>query len=170
MKIRSLTEALDRAIQQSALIGPLAVVIAFSLFCSPNQASAQDRTFLSGSCQSGSYVAEGPTDSDLGKRRSPYFCTDAIAVTFDTNGRTLVQFVEKKSSVGVILGFAGVFDASGRKLFVDRIYFNPAEAKSATDGVCIFKPLPIRGTTIECIAMVDEDDRRTIAAVYFGGE
>ncbi len=143
---------------------------AVGALCCPGSATADERTFLSGSCKSGSYIAEGPIDSDLGKRRAPYFCNSAVAVTFDSNGRTLVQFVEGKSSVGLIVGFAGVLDASGSRMLVDRVYLKPAEARPAKDGVCIFIPLPIRGVTIDCVALVDEEERRTVAAVYFGGE
>lgn len=127
-----------------------------------------DIQVVKGKCNAQSHIAEGPIGADLTKRQSRYFCDVAIISFFDrTSSHLMVQFSEKQSHHGAILGFAGTMDADGQVLEVDRVYLEPGKATPATDGACKFFFERKEMTSIVCGAKIDEGNRRTVPVVAF---
>lgn len=121
-----------------------AVIMAFmvaSMFVPvPGNAGQPRHTELvNGLCDPTSHTAEGPLGGDLTHRQSRFYC-DSAAITFfgDYKGHVMVQFAEKKSHHGPILGFAGKLDDDGIMMALDHVYLEVGKATTVSDGWCKF--------------------------------
>jgi hypothetical protein len=85
----------------------------------------------------------------------------------DYKGHVMIQFVQKESHHGPILGFAGKVEDDGIMMSVDHAYLTAGTPMTVSDGVCkfFFKNRHMSG--IFCGIKVDETGRRTTAAVTF---
>ena len=151
----------------------IVALAAASVLITHFEASAQmpepnDIDVVIGNCQPTSHVAEGPIGTDLTKRQSRFFCNSA-SITFFPNykGHVMVQFAQKESNHGPMLGFSGKMDADGIIMDVERVYLTQGTPMPVSDGVCkfFFKNKHISG--IFCGAKVDESGRRTSAVLAF---
>jgi len=137
-----------------------------------SQAVAEDLKgvqVVRGVCRPASHTAEGPINSDLTKRQSRFFCDTAVIGFFDDDHkRVMVQFVEKKSKRGQLLGYAGLMDDAGVIMDVQRAYLaGNSEPIAVSSGFCkfFFKKPYMSG--IACGMAFDEDNRKTTAIVQF---
>jgi hypothetical protein len=123
---------------------------------------------VSGTCDPSSHTAEGRLGSDLRKRQSRFYCDSAVITFFDDyKGHVMIQFVQKESHHGPILGFAGKVEDDGIMMSVDHAYLTAGAPTTVSDGVCkfFFKNRHMSG--IFCGIKVDETGRRTTAVVSF---
>jgi len=95
---------------------------------------------VSGTCEASSHTAEGPLGTDLTKRQSRFYCNSAVISFFDDyKGHVLIQFSQKESHHGPILGFAGKVDDNGIIMSVDHVYLAAAgPPTTASEGGCKF--------------------------------
>jgi len=155
---------LEREHMIKALLGLGVLIIGAA---STSAEEMHDMRFLSGSCDATAHTAEGPVGSDLTKRQSRYFCDSAVIGFFGPlNTHVLVQFAEKKSHHGQILGFGGAMEGKDI-LNVDHIYLIQGKPTPVDDGACKFFFMNGRLTSLFCGAKIDEGGRRTVAAIGF---
>jgi hypothetical protein len=85
----------------------------------------------------------------------------------DYKGHVLINFLQKESHHGQILGFAGRVEENGIMMSVDHVYLTVGQATTVSEGSCkfFFKNHHISG--IFCGMKVDETGRRTTAIVAF---
>ena len=128
----------------------------------------QDVQVIRGTCKSESHVAEGQIGEDLTKKQSRFFCNTAVIAFFDaTQTHVMIQFAQKESHHGQILGFAGNMESGGQILDVDHVYFAPGQATPVTEGFCKFFFTGKHMSAISCGAKVDEGQRRTVPVITF---
>lgn len=144
--------------------------MAGSLFLPISGRAAQpsDIQFVSGTCDPSSHIAEGPLGADLTKRQSRFYCDSAVITFFDDyKGHVLIQFVQKESHHGPILGFSGKVEDEGIVMSVAHVYLTAGSPTTVSDGACkfFFKSRHMSG--IFCGIKVDETGRRTTAIVAF---
>jgi hypothetical protein len=123
---------------------------------------------VSGTCDASSHTAEGRLGADLTKRQSRFYCDSAVITFFDDyKGHVMVQFAQKESHHGPILGFSGKVEDDGIMMSVDHVYLTTGTPTTVSDGVCkfFFKNRHMSG--IFCGIKVDETGRRTTAIVAF---
>jgi hypothetical protein len=152
---------------------PLIVVVAvvtggLCLSILGRAAQPSDMQLVSGTCDPSSHTAEGRLGSDLTKRQSRFYCDSAVITFFDDyKGHVMIQFVQKESHHGPILGFAGKVEDDGIMMSVDHAYLIAGTPTTVSDGVCkfFFKNRHMSG--IFCGIKVDETGRRTTAVVTF---
>ena len=148
----------------------IATVVA-SLFAFPQRGQATDPGnihIVRGSCNADSHTAEGPIDTDLSGRRSRFFCDTAVVSMFsDYKGHVMVQFAQKASHHGPLLGFAGRLDDDGQMMTLQHVYLTPSVATTVSEGYCkfFFKNRHMEG--IFCGMKVDETGQRTTAIIGF---
>lgn len=121
-----------------------------------------------GACDSISHTAEGPEGSDLTKTDVPFKCDTVVISNFaNDESWVLVQFGEKESITGGVLGFSGELDSTGTHISLRHIYFQAGAPLDADAGFCdfIFDGNSLAG--ISCVGKVDEEGRRAAALVQF---
>jgi hypothetical protein len=123
---------------------------------------------VNGICDPSSHAAEGPLGADLTKRQSRFYCNSAVIMFFDDyKGHVLIQFAQKESHHGPILGFSGKAEDDGVMMSVDHAYLTVGTPKTVSDGACKFFFKNRRMSGIFCGLNVDETGRRTTAMVSF---
>jgi hypothetical protein len=123
---------------------------------------------VDGTCDATSHLAEGAIGEDLTKRQSRFFCDIALINQFDDNpNHIMIQFTDRKSHYGRILGFAGLLD--GNVLVVDHFYLDdPGHPITPDVSMCKFFSKGKKMTGIWCAAKIDDErGRRTSAMVDF---
>jgi hypothetical protein len=148
----------------------VAAAVAGGVFLPISGRAAQpsDIQVVSGTCDPSSHTAEGRLGVDLTKRQSRFYCDSAVITFFDDyKGHVMIQFVQKESHHGPILGFSGKVEDGGIMMSVDHVYLTTGSPTTVSDGACkfFFKNLHISG--ISCGIKVDETGRRTTAIVGF---
>jgi hypothetical protein len=129
-------------------------------------AAADETTGLKGKCAPESHVAEGAIGEDLTKHQSPYSCDMAIVTSFSDDPRhVMVQFVESGSTLGHILGYAGMMD-NAEIMTVSKAYLD-GKPSPVAGGFCKFFFEEKRISSIACGAAIDKSGRRTVSAVAF---
>lgn len=122
---------------------------------------------IDGVCGPDSHLAEGRLDEDLSDRRSRFYCDSAI-VTFSkiTDGRVMIQFVQKARRTTSILGFSG--QVLGEDMVgVDTVYVG-SEVLVAAEGVCkFFYDDTFQIVSAACGARVEDGGRATVPIVAF---
>jgi hypothetical protein len=157
---------MKRTVSASSAFILFLALLELSLMARPVR--ADDTQIVTGTCEKSSHTAEGPLGSDLTQRQSRFFCDTAIITFFDDyKGHVLVQFSEKRSHHGPILGFSGRVEDDGIMMPVDHVYLTEGPPTTVSDGWCkfFFKNRHISG--IFCGMRVDETGRRTAAIVGF---
>jgi hypothetical protein len=127
-----------------------------------------DTQIINGSCGAESHIAEGRIGEDLSKRQARFFCDSAVISFFDRHDeKVMIQFSQKESHHGAILGFAGKMESDGHMMDVERVYLEPSVATPVEEGRCkiFFKGKNMSG--IFCGAKIDEGSRRTVPIVAF---
>lgn len=128
-----------------------------------------DIDVVNGVCEPTSHTAEGQIGEDLTKRQSRFFC-DTAAITFfpDYKGHVMIQFAQKASHHGPIIGFSGRLEPDGIMMQVEHVYLaQGAPPTTASDGACKFFFKGKKMSGIFCGAKIDETGRRTTAIVAF---
>lgn len=135
---------------------------------SGHAAQPSDIEIVSGTCGPSSHTAEGPLGADLTKRQSRFYCDSAVITFFDDyKGHVLIQFAQKESHHGPILGFSGKVNDDGIMMSVDHVYLMAGVPTTVSDGACKFFFKNRRMSGIFCGMKVDETGRRTTAVVVF---
>lgn len=165
------TVAPSREVEKIAYRIWTALPLLIALICSfvSGLAAAQtDVQTVVGRCSNRSHVAEGPIGDDLTKRQSRFFCDIAVIAFFDqTNTHVMIQFSQKESHHGAILGFAGDVARDGKMMTVTKVYLTAGQATEVSDGNCKFFFSGRHMSGIFCGAKIDEGDRRTVVIVAF---
>jgi hypothetical protein len=133
------------------------------------QTSTKGMDLVSGECDATSHIAEGPRDADLRKRQSRYFCDSAVIMRINGDPHhLLIQFTQRREHLNTVLGFAGYLEQDGIMMSVERVYFPGSQAPVfATEANCKFFFTGKKLGGIFCGAMIDQEDRRTVAIVAF---
>jgi hypothetical protein len=153
---------------RGVMVAVAAVAVGVCLPLSGQSAQPSDIQIVNGACDPSSHTAEGPSGSDLTKRQSRFYCNSAVITFFDDyKGHVMIQFAEKESHHGPILGFSGKVEDDGIMMSVNRVYLTAGTATTVSDGACkfFFKNRHVSG--IFCGIKVDETGRRTTAVVSF---
>jgi len=146
----------------------LIAVSGVSPLLSARSAQAGDMQMVSGTCDPSSHTAEGPLGTDLTKRQSRFYCNSAVITFFDDyKGHVMIQFAQKESHHGPILGFVGRVEPDGTVMSVDHVYLTPGSPTTVSDGACKFFFKNRHMSSIFCGMKVDETGRRTTAIVVF---
>ena len=151
--------------------GVMVIFAVVSGVCLPISTRAAQPTHIevvSGICDPSSHTAEGPLGADLTKRQSRFYCNSAVITFFDDyKGHAMIQFAQKESHHGPILGFSGKVEDDGIMMSVNRAYLAAETPVTVSGGVCkfFFKNRQMSG--IFCGMKVDETGRRTTAVVSF---
>lgn len=157
------TWALDA---RKVALGACIAVLSFAMLSSAEE--LREMRMINGVCEPSSHIAEGPIGADLTKRQSRFFCDAAIIGFFGrSKTHTLVQFSEKGSHHGQIIGYAGDMPEGQNILTVDHVYLTQAVATPVTEGYCKFFYKATRLSGISCGAKIDEGNRRTVPIIAF---
>jgi hypothetical protein len=153
---------------REAIVVVAAVAGNVCLPISGRAAQPSDIQVVTGTCDPSSHTAEGPLGADLTKRQSRFYCNSAVITFFDDyKGHVMIQFAQKESHHGPILGFAGKVEDDGIMMSVDHAYLTAGTPTTVSEGMCkfFFKNRHMSG--IACGIKVDETGRRTTAIVTF---
>jgi hypothetical protein len=82
------------------------LALALAAVAATARAQISEMRGVDGTCDATSHIAEGVAGEDLTKRQSRFFCDIAMFTHFEDNpDHIMIQFTDRKSHYGRILGF-----------------------------------------------------------------